>query len=159
MSEIINKPIGIRCADIYLRFPEIMEDECNDLAEFLEDEHIVYEGATDIFIDQKDKLNKQKKVLDKIKWKPIKEYKKPKYDWVLIKYYIEPEFECIPTVAEKRIGKWYDKNDNEIIGIIILLNIAPVNHEPPASAKESTVGDWNQSSLKYRKYCTRNAYT
>lgn len=67
MSEIINKPIGIRCADIYLRFPEIMEDECNDLAEFLEDEHIVYEGATDIFIDQKDKLNKYKEVLDKIK--------------------------------------------------------------------------------------------
>ena len=66
MSKIINKSIGIRCADIYLRFPEIMEDECNDLAEFLEDEHIVYEGATDIFIDQKNKLDKQQEVLDKI---------------------------------------------------------------------------------------------
>lgn len=44
----MNKGIYLKTADIYLRFPEIMEEECNDLAEFLEDEHIVYEGATDI---------------------------------------------------------------------------------------------------------------
>ncbi len=47
----MNKGIGIRTADIYLRFPEIMEEEADDLAEFLEDEKILYEGATDVFID------------------------------------------------------------------------------------------------------------
>lgn len=47
----MNKGIGIRTADIYLRFPEIMEEEADDLAEFLEDEKILYEGATDVFMD------------------------------------------------------------------------------------------------------------
>lgn len=97
MSEIINKPIGIRCADIYLRFPEIMEDECNDLAEFLEEEHIVYEGATDIFIDQKNKLNKQKEVLDKIK-ETIKYYAVENEDYS--KIYNQEEQEIIKLLEE-----------------------------------------------------------
>ena len=57
-------------------------------------------------------------IIDELEWKPISEYEKPKYDWVLVKYYIEPNFECIPTVAEKKVDKWYDRNDNEIIGEI-----------------------------------------
>ena len=53
-----KKAIGIRTADIYLRFPEIMEEEANDLAEFLEDENIVYEGATDVVIDLQQRIDK-----------------------------------------------------------------------------------------------------
>ena len=51
-----------------------------------------------------------------IKWRPIEEYDENKYDWVLIKYY-DGDYECVPTVAERRKGtnKWYDTNNNEII--------------------------------------------
>ena len=61
-----EKMIGIEYADIYLRFPEIMEEEFDDLTEFLEDEHIRYEGATDIFIDLQNKVKKQKEVINKL---------------------------------------------------------------------------------------------
>ena len=44
-------------------------------------------------------------------WLPISEYTRDKYDWVLIKYYLEDGYECIPTVAEMRSdGRWYDPN-------------------------------------------------
>lgn len=43
-----NKGVTIEIADIYLRFPEIMEEEFEDLTDFIEDNHILYEGATDI---------------------------------------------------------------------------------------------------------------
>ena len=44
---------------------------------------------------------------EKHKWKPISEYDRKKYDWVLIKYY-DGDYECVPEVAEKRAdGKWY----------------------------------------------------
>lgn len=51
-----------------------------------------------------------------IRWKPIEEYDENKYDWVLVKYY-DGDYECVPTVAERRKGtnKWYDTNNNEII--------------------------------------------
>ena len=51
-----------------------------------------------------------------IKWRPIEEYDENKYDWVLVKYY-DRDYECVPTVAERRKGtnKWYDTNNNEII--------------------------------------------
>lgn len=55
----MSKGVYLKTADIYLRFPEIMEEECNDLAEFLEDEHIVYEGATDVFIEKDKKIEEQ----------------------------------------------------------------------------------------------------
>lgn len=61
-------------------------------------------------------LERYKNIIDELKWKPIEEYEKPKYDWVLVKYFIEPNFECIPCVAENRFGKWYDRNDNLING-------------------------------------------
>ena len=60
----MNKPIGIKCADIYLRFPEIMEDEANDLADFLEDEHIVYEGATDVFIEKDKEIERLNNIIN-----------------------------------------------------------------------------------------------
>ena len=76
----INKPIGIRCGDIYLEFPEIMEEEFNDLIDFLDDEKIIYKGATKRFKDMQhslweeqelneylqDKINKASKKLKKI---------------------------------------------------------------------------------------------
>ena len=43
-----------------------MEEEADDLADFLEEEHIEYEGATDIFIDLQNQVKKQKEVIDKI---------------------------------------------------------------------------------------------
>ena len=43
----------------------------------------------------------------KIKWKPIKDYDRKKYDWVLVKYF-DGDYECVPEVAEKRSDdKWY----------------------------------------------------
>lgn len=44
-------------------------------------------------------------------WKPISEYDREKYDWVLIKYF-DGEEECIPQVAELRPdGKWHVSTD------------------------------------------------
>ena len=61
-----KKPIIIETADIYLHFPYIIEEEADDLADFLEEEHIEYEGATDIFIDLQNQVKKQKEVIDRI---------------------------------------------------------------------------------------------
>lgn len=61
-----KKPIIIETADIYLHFPYIMEEEADDLADFLEEEHIEYEGATDIFIDLQNQVKKQKEVIDRL---------------------------------------------------------------------------------------------
>ena len=62
----MNKPIGITTADIYLRFPEIMEDEANDLADFLEDEHIVYEGATDVFMEKDKEIERLNNIINEL---------------------------------------------------------------------------------------------
>ena len=53
--------------------------------------------------------------IDSFKWRPIAEYNNKEYDWVLIKYF-DGDYECIPTVAERRAdGKWYDHREQEII--------------------------------------------
>lgn len=50
---------------------------------------------------------KEKEKNKELKWKPIKDYNKKKYDWVLVKYF-DGDYECVPEVAEKRSdGKWY----------------------------------------------------
>lgn len=50
---------------------------------------------------------KEKEKNNKIKWKPIKDYDRKKYDWVLVKYF-DGDYECVPEVAERRNdGKWY----------------------------------------------------
>lgn len=42
-------------------------------------------------------------------WRPISEYSRDKYDWVLVKYFDDP-LECVPEVAEMRVdGKWYNR--------------------------------------------------
>lgn len=47
------------------------------------------------------------KVNEKYQWKPISEYNRENFDWVLVKYF-DGDYECVPEVAEKRIdGKWY----------------------------------------------------
>ena len=46
-------------------------------------------------------------LIEKTKWKPIKEYNRKEYDWVLVKFY-DGDYECVPEVAEQRFdGKWY----------------------------------------------------
>lgn len=48
------------------------------------------------------------------KWRPISEYNRELYDWVLVKCF-EGSFECIPFVAEMRNdGKWYDRPGEEV---------------------------------------------
>lgn len=56
----INGPIGIKCADIYLEFPEIMKEEFNDLMEFCDDNAIIYTGATKRFKDMQEENKKLK---------------------------------------------------------------------------------------------------
>lgn len=42
-------------------------------------------------------------------WRPISEYSRKKYDWVLVKYF-DDSCECVPEVAEMRVdGKWYNR--------------------------------------------------
>lgn len=60
-------------------------------------EEVIIQGLLDLY-------NKEK---EKNKWKPISEYNREKYDWVLVKYF-DGDYECVPEVAEKRSdGKWY----------------------------------------------------
>ena len=54
-----------------------IEREADDLADFLEEEHIEYEGATDIFIGLQQQCKKQKEVIIKV-MNLIKKY--GKYD-------------------------------------------------------------------------------
>lgn len=96
-----KKPIIIETADIYLHFPYIMEEEADDLADFLEEEHIEYEGATDIFIDLQNQVKKQKEVIDDYKEdisnlldiinKNCNELKCTSDEWLVIKKYQEKE--------------------------------------------------------------------
>lgn len=49
-------------------------------------------------------------------WRPISEYSRDKYDWVLIKYF-DGDFECLPEVAEMRTdGNWYTTDEKRVIG-------------------------------------------
>lgn len=44
-----------------------------------------------------------------VDWRPISEYSRDKYDWVLVKYF-DGSYECVPEVAEMRVdGKWYNR--------------------------------------------------
>ena len=52
-------------------------------------------------------LDLYQKEKQKNRWKPISEYDREKYDWVLVKYF-DRDYECVPEVAEQRWdGKWY----------------------------------------------------
>lgn len=67
-------------------------------------EDCYYQQAIDTVITAYEKEKEKNKEL---KWKPIKEYDRKKYDWVLVKYF-DGDYECVPEVAERRSdGKWY----------------------------------------------------
>ena len=54
-----------------------------------------------------EELEKEKEKNKELKWKPIKDYDRKKYDWVLVKYF-DGDYECVPEVAERRNDdKWY----------------------------------------------------
>ena len=94
-----KKPIIIETADIYLHFPYIMEEKADDLADFLEEEYIEYEGATDIFIDLQNQVKKQKEVIDKAE-KILNECKllmSHEFDW---KEQVDNVLDIIKEVSE-----------------------------------------------------------
>ena len=61
----------------------------------------------------KDEIKRLNNIINELKWKPIEEYDKDNYDWVLVKYF-DGDYECVPCVAEKRFGKWYSIDEKEI---------------------------------------------
>lgn len=66
------------------------------------------------FMNYQDReIERLNNIINKLKWKPIEEYDKSNYDWVLVKYF-DGDYECVPCVAEKRFGKWYSIDEKEI---------------------------------------------
>lgn len=57
MMSKINKPVYIVTADIYIRFPEIMEEEYKELLEYIKDENLVYEHCTGKILDLQERIN------------------------------------------------------------------------------------------------------
>jgi hypothetical protein len=58
--------------------------------------------------EENERLNN---IINELKWKPINQYDNGNYDWVLIKMFIkEDNFECVPIVAEKRMGVWKNQD-------------------------------------------------
>lgn len=69
MSKEIKGPITLTVADIYLRFPEIMEEEYKELLEYIDDSHLVFERCTSNILDLKKKneqLNQRIKELENV---------------------------------------------------------------------------------------------
>lgn len=65
-------------------------------------------------VEDKDKeIERLNNIINELKWKPIEEYDKGNYDWVLVKYF-DGDYECVPCVAEKRFGKWHSIDEKEI---------------------------------------------
>lgn len=63
-----NESVGFSCFDtIYLKFDYIGEEEFDDLIEYIEDEHLSYEGATDVFYDLQQENTRLKNKLNNIK--------------------------------------------------------------------------------------------
>ena len=77
----------------------------------------VYEEKNPYMESQIEYLEKEierlNNIINELKWKPIEEYDKSNYDWVLVKYF-DGDYECVPCVAEKRFGKWYSIDEKEI---------------------------------------------
>lgn len=65
------------------------------------------------YIRQQKEIDRLNNIINELKWKPIEEYDKSNYDWVLVKYF-DGDYECVPCVAEKRFGKWYSIDEKEI---------------------------------------------
>ena len=71
------------------------------------------ESATYENIDLTNEVDRLNNIINELKWKPIEEYDKGNYDWVLVKYF-DGDYECVPCVAEKRFGKWHSIDEKEI---------------------------------------------
>ena len=88
---------------------EIIERKIEVLKEYLE-----YGLTYGEYLDVANAFEDIKNEINKFKWKPISEYNRREYDWVLIKYF-DDEYECIPQVAEMRQdNNWYNADDNII---------------------------------------------
>jgi len=63
-------------------------------------------------LEEKDKeIERLNNIINELKWKPISQYDNGNYDWVLIKMFIkEDNYECVPIVAEKRMGVWKNQD-------------------------------------------------
>ena len=96
----INKPIYLVTADIYLRFPEIMEEEIEELTEYLEDEHIVYEGATDVVYDLQKENFKLQARCDRLE-----------NNWNKLKECLKEEIATIKTNFSQVNGNYFMMND------------------------------------------------
>lgn len=76
-----NESVGFSCFDtIYLKFNYIGEEEFDDLIEYIEDEHLSYEGATDVFYDLQQENTQLKERINKAN-ELTKFYKQELDDW------------------------------------------------------------------------------
>ena len=91
----IDGPIGIKCADIYLRFPEIMEEEFDELIEFLNDNNIRCEGVTKEYKQLKSTLEELKVEITRL----------------MTMYFYEKDF-CIEDVDLDNLLQIIDKGVN-----------------------------------------------
>lgn len=65
-------------------------------------------------------INESEKKEEIVGWRPISEYSRDKYDWVLVKYF-DGSYECIPEVAQMRVdGKWYGRSGALIPDIFVV---------------------------------------
>ena len=69
--------------------------------------------VTEAHTKETKEIERLNNIINELKWKPIEEYDKGNYDWVLVKYF-DRDYECIPCVAEKRFGKWHSIDEKEI---------------------------------------------
>lgn len=77
-----------------------------DIFEF--DEHMADKIRSSLM--EKVNSNEAEKKAELVGWRPVSEYSREKYDWVLVKYF-DRTFECVPEVAEMRAdGKWYNRS-------------------------------------------------
>lgn len=95
----------------------IIDKDCGYFNEEINDPYSPYPGECedcyryDTCLNAKDTDVDNVEKLEVIGWRPISEYSRKKYDWVLIKYF-DGDFECIPDVAEMRSdGRWWTRAD------------------------------------------------
>ena len=72
-----------------------------------------WEKIQDKIKTQKNEIFRLNSIINELEWKPIEEYDKGNYDWVLVKCF-DGDYECVPCVAEKRFGKWHSIDEKEI---------------------------------------------
>ena len=115
----IDGPIVLKCADIYLRFPEIMEEVFDELIEFLNDNNIRYEGATKKYHQLKETYTSAKKILGQNQQllstlEEIREYIKEHKDYLekAKEMYIDCENESLKISCIQLINNELVRSDN-----------------------------------------------